>query len=288
MIRRPFFTENDQNRVKLLELLDQLKIKQFDSCKNFKSLVLHEIYEQTGADWAIIRRIHEECPLHNSDFIVNGWFDEGYLLKSLARYLRTESNDFAVFASLFTEFCITLESLAVVVSESKKLQQFGLQRDDLLERIKFVSTANESNILGAAPLFLGYCEAATHFAVPARNADDFANKKILLDTRDEFWLDLYGFDFRDTRVIIEISDYIEVELSVKINSPLIRHELSFDFVEDSEQGAPVLNGRLRELLKSLINASMRLDAEKCQFALMDKIPLTNSVKDADSPSLTTD
>lgn len=288
MIRRPFFTENDQNRVKVLELLDHLKIKHSDSGKNCKSLVLHEIYEQTGADWSIVRRIHQECPLHKGDFIISGWFDEGYLLKSLARYLRTESHDFAVFAALFTEFCITLESLSGVVRESQKLQQFGLQRDDLIERIQFVSTANEANILGAAPLFYGYCEAASNFAIPARDADDFANEKVLLDTHHEFWLDLYGFNFGDSRTIIEISDWIEVELLVKINSPLIRHELTFDYLEDSEEGATVLKSSLRELLKSLLNASIRMDAEKCQFALMDKIPLTNSVKDTDSPSLTTD
>lgn len=226
-----------------------------------------EVHARTGADWLIIRNVIKNLPseivekspslqkIRNSSF-----FDENRLLSELARQLKNGWHDFAVFAGLFDEYRITLQSLQTLIATSRKLKNHNLHADSLLEKIAFVSTANASSVAKAIPLIFAYVFAGDKFYFGSRGLSKIYQEN-LLSTDDEFWHECYGFDFGDFNCLISIeNDGDEIVEFVMDSSTLSITGIEYEIKTDLKTNLPAY-------FRAIMNAAFRSDSNLCHRIL---------------------
>lgn len=261
-ISAPRFDNSAENRDHLISIIEQAQKSQLARKEFFA-----EIHAKTGADWLVIRNLIKSLPtetfeksppllkLRNSSF-----FDENRLLSDLARQLKNGWHDFAVFAGIFDEYRITLQSLGTLIAASKKLKNHNLHADSLLEKISFISAANELTVVKAIPLIFAYGFTGEKFYFGSRGLSKIY-QETLLNTDDDFWRDCYGFEFGEFNCLISIEndgdEFVQFEMdSSTLSITGIEYEIKSD-----------LKTNLPAYFRAIMNAAFRADSNLCHRIL---------------------
>lgn len=261
-IYAPTFKHSAENRAHLIAVIEEAQKSPLTRKEFFA-----EIHGKTGADWLIIRNLIKGLPtetfeksppllkIRNSSF-----FDENRLLSDLARQLKNGWHDFAVFAGIFDEYRITLQSLQTLIASSKKLRNHNLHAESLLEKIAFVSMSNASTIAKAIPLIFAYAFTGDKFYFGSRGLAKIY-QETLLNTDDDFWGDCYGFEFSEFNCLISIEndgdELVQFEMdSSTLSITGIEYEIKSD-----------LKTNLPAYFRAIMNAAFRTDANLCHRIL---------------------
>lgn len=258
-IAAPTFSDSTESRSHLITVAE-LAISTHPTRSDFFS----EVFNKTGADWLVIRNIIKSLPTetvskskHLNTLRGSSWFDENRLLAELARNIRTCWHDFEVFANMFSEFRITLQSLQYLISTSKKLRNHDLHRETILEEIALVFNANESTLIKAMPLFFGYAFAGSQFYFSDRGLSKIDDNQCLVDTADQFWSEFYGFSFDNFNCSITVENDDSAVL-LEITSTIVSISgLEFDVSEN------ITKSSLPAFLRAILRASIRGDSARC-------------------------
>jgi len=258
-IAAPTFSDSSENRLHLIAVAE-LAISTQPTRSDFFS----QVHSKTGADWLVIRNIIKGLPLQTvekSKYLKllrdSSWFDENRLLAELARQIRSCWHDFAVFANLFDEFRITLQSLQTLITTSKKLRNHDLHRETLLEEIALVINANELTLIKALPVFFGYAFAGSQFYWSNRHLSKIDDNQSLVDTTDQFWSEFYGFNFDDFNCQITVENDDNAVL-IEIHSTIVSISgLEFDVTENTSKNS------VAAYLRAVLRAAIRGDSARC-------------------------
>lgn len=261
-IHAPTFQHSPKNRDQLIAVIANayefgLPRKEFFA----------EIHGKTGADWLVIRNIIKNLSseiLEKSPCLQkirnSAWFDENRLFVELARQLKQGWHDFAVFAALFSEYRITLQSLQTLIVSSKKLKNHNLHAESLLEKIAFVSSATESTVAKAIPLIFAYAFTGEKFYFGSRRLSKIYQEN-LLSTDDEFWRDCYGFEFGEWNCLISIeNDGDEIVEFLMDSSTLSITGIEYEIRSDLKTNLPAY-------FRAIMNAAFRADSNLCHRIL---------------------
>ncbi len=258
-IAEPTFKDSTESRSHLIAVAE-LSISTQPTRSDFFS----EVHAKTGADWLVIRNLIKGLPsetIAKSKYLKvlrdSAWFDENRLLAELARQIRSCWHDFAVFANLFSEFRITLQSLQTLIRSSRKLRNHDLHRETLLDEIALVNNANESTLIKALPLFFGYAFAGSQFYWADRHLAKIDDNQCLVDTTDQFWSEFYGFNFGDFNCQITVENDDNAVL-IEIHSTIVSISgLEFEVTEDSNKNS------VPAYLRAILRAAIRGDSARC-------------------------
>lgn len=258
-IHAPTFQHSIENRDHLIAVIEQAQKSNLPRNEFFAV-----VHEKTGADWLIIRNVIKSLPseiFEKSPPLIklrsSSWFDENRLLAELSRQIRSCWHDFAVFANIFDEFRITLQSLQSLITSSRKLRNHDLHRETLLEEISLVLNANESTLIKAMPLFFGYAFAGSQFYWADRHLAKIDDNQCLVDTTDQFWLDFFGFNFDDFNCQITVENDDNAVLA-EIHSTIVSISgLEFEVTEDANKNS------VPAYLRAILRAAIRGDAARC-------------------------
>lgn len=259
IIAAPTFADTTENRLHLIAVAE-LAISTQPTRSDFFS----QVHAKTGADWLVIRNIIKGLSTETvakSKYLKllrdSSWFDENRLLAELARQIRSCWHDFEVFANLFSEFRITLQSLQSLITSSRKLRNHDLHRETLLEEISLVSNANESTLIKALPVFFGYAFAGSQFYWADRHLSKIDDNQCLVDTTDQFWSEFYGFNFDefDCQITVENDDNAVL---IEIHSTIVAISgLEFEVTEDANKNS------VPAYLRAILRAAIRGDSARC-------------------------
>ncbi len=258
-IAAPTFADTTENRLHLIAVAELAISTQANRSDFFR-----EVHTKTGADWLVIRNLIKGLSTETvakSKYLKllrdSSWFDENRLLAELARQVRSCWHDFEVFANLFSEFRITLQSLATVVTSSRKLRNHDLHRETLLEEIALVLNANESTLIKALPVFFGYSFAGSQFYWSGRNLSKIDDNQCLIDTADQYWSEFYGFNFDDFNCQITVENDDNAVL-IEIHSTIVAISgLEFEVTEDANKNS------VPAYLRAILRAAIRGDSARC-------------------------
>lgn len=223
---------------------------------NWASQILVAIYDQTGIDSQQIKPIlpHLNCKIRPA----HGFLDERRVLIELARAFRREPNDFAAFSAIFHLYGISIYSIAEIVKNYPKLERFGLNRAEVLEKIDFVRTASQENFVVAIPLFIGFAEQLSDFPISCKDLD-YLEKIEFLNTGAPY-LDRFGLNFSSFDASVSLGNewgygaVIEIYCS---NGGSIA--IAFDCHEHSRATHKLARPFL-QVVSELINLALRGDA----------------------------
>jgi len=258
-IAAPTFNDSSENRLHLIAVAE-LAI----STQSNRSDFFREVHTKTGADWLVIRNIIKGLPLQTvekSKYLKllrdSSWFDENRLLAELARQIRSCWHDFEVFANVFSEFRITLQSLQTLIMASKKLRNHDLHRETLLEEIALVINANELTLIKALPVFFGYAFAGSQFYWSDRHLSKIDDNQCLVDTDDQFWREFYGFNFDDFNCQITVEND-DNSVLIEIHSTIVSISgLEFDVTENTSKNS------VPAYLRAVLRSAIRGDSARC-------------------------
>jgi len=258
-IAAPTFNDSTENRLHLIAVAE-LAI----STQSNRSDFFREVHTRTGADWLVIRNIIKGLPLQTvekSKYLKilrdSAWFDENRLLAELARQIRSCWHDFEVFANVFSEFRITLQSLQTLILTSKKLRNHDLHRETLLEEIALVINADESTLIKALPVFFGYAFAGSQFYWSDRQLSKIDDNQCLVDTDDQFWREFYGFNFDDFNCQITVEND-DNSVLIEIHSTIVSISgLEFDVTENTSKNS------VPAYLRAVLRSAIRGDSARC-------------------------
>jgi len=259
IIAAPTFADTTENRLHLIAVAE-LAISTQPTRSDFFS----QVHSKTGADWLVIRNIIKGLPLQTvekSKYLKllrdSSWFDENRLLAELSRQIRSCWHDFEVFANVFSEFRITLQSLQTLIMASKKLRNHDLHRETILEEIALVINADESTLIKALPLFFGYAFAGGQFYWSNRHMAKIDENQCLIDTDDQFWSEFYGFNFDDFNCQITVENDDNAVL-IEIHSTIVSISgLEFDVTENASKNS------VAAYLRAVLRAAIRGDSARC-------------------------
>ena len=259
IIAAPTFADTAENRLHLIAVAE-LAISTQPTRSDFFS----QVHTRTGADWLVIRNIIKGLPLQTvekSKYLKilrdSAWFDENRLLAELARQIRSCWHDFEVFANVFSEFRITLQSLQTLILTSKKLRNHDLHRETLLEEIALVINADESTLIKALPVFFGYAFAGSQFYWSDRQLSKIDDNQCLVDTDDQFWREFYGFNFDDFNCQITVEND-DNSVLIEIHSTIVSISgLEFDVTENTSKNS------VPAYLRAVLRSAIRGDSARC-------------------------
>jgi hypothetical protein len=258
-IYTPNFHDTPEKRAEILKLVDAA----VSTLGKPVTDVFTDIHNKFSADWNVVRTILTEQrtnPLPNVDFNGVGiytQFDDKYILSLLAKALRQEWHDFAVFAKLFKTCAITVHGVREVIERNKALlaPRYSINYNELIERIAFIENASAENIIKAAIPFTGFVMALTNFSYRPCELDSVNGEFVIFDTSDE-WADLFGFDFGQRNFEVTIESHHSLSAYTSIESTWVSNILEFVSNEDVTEQYPLMRGNFlvnhRELLRSCL------------------------------------
>lgn len=223
---------------------------------NRASQTLVEIYDQTGID---SQQLEPLLPSLNSKIrLGHGFFEKRRVLIELARAFRREPNDFAAFSAIFNLYGISIFSIAEIVKNHPKLERFGLNQAEVLEKIDFVRNATQENFIVAIPLIIGFSEQLSDFSIGCKDLD-YLEKTELLSTGAPY-LQRFGLNFSGFDASVSIENEWGYGAVIDIccsNGGSIA--ISFD-CHENDRSARKLARPLLQVVRELINLALRADA----------------------------
>jgi hypothetical protein len=245
-IIKPTFIDNEANR-EILQAKISDALKNAQTGGRVSSSFFAQIFAEIGADWLVTRDFLKQHAKAVS-FFHDNWLDKNRIFTALARHLRREMSEFAAFAKVFAEFSITLESLYSITAASKTLDRFGLNRAELLEKIRFTSSATPAHVALILPTIFGFVESLSFYGISPREIDCVDDEMIIIDTDADFWRDCYHFDFDDFYLKLALQNDYNEGLSVEIESSLF-HFTGVEFVQSDDGSSLQIFQKLQDLLK---------------------------------------
>lgn len=224
---------------------------------NWASKILVAIYDATGIDSQQLEPLLLSS-LNSQIRVGHGFFEKRRVLIELARAFRREPNDFAAFSAIFHLYGISIFSIGQIVKNYPKLERFGLNRAELLEKIDFVQQAKMENFAVAIPLIIGFTHQLTSFAISCKDLD-YLVKTELLNTGAPY-LERFGLSFNEFNASVFIENEwgysAAIEISCSNGGSIV---IDFDCVEyekaDYQLARPVTH-----VLRDLVNLALRADA----------------------------
>lgn len=251
-IYTPNFHDTPEKRAEILQLIAAAK----SSREPFPKVFI-DIHNKFAADWNIVKTILSDP---NVDFGGVGLYtqlDDKYILSLLARALRQEWHDFAVFAKLFKTCAITIHGVREVIERNKALltPRYSINYNELIERIAFVENASAEDIIKAAIPFAGFVMALSDFSYRPCELDSVDEETVVFDTRDE-WADLFGFDFGKRNFVVTIESNYSIAAYTSIASTWISNTVEFVSSEQTTERFPLMRGNFLVNHKELLRACL--------------------------------